>query len=316
MRRHPSSPAALAVWSGMMLGMLAPTSRAQLSAWLDFDGTIKGESTDAQHKDWIEIRAFNAGASRQFGDPDGGTRDGGKPMLSEFSLVKPLDQASPPLFVAAVAGTTPFPKVTLDLNVGGKNPVSRIELEDVLVSSFSSTAAANGDAKPTETFSLNFAKITFTYILPDAKTLFTSYDIVKNTSSSGGGGGTPPPNPDADNDGMPDSWEAFYGLNTGGNDAQGDADGDGLSNLQEYQLGTHPKSGTSFFKATLAPSATTPGTCQLTWNSVAGKTYVIEWSPDLATPFTAVRTVTATSTQSAESFATSGNSGFYRVRPQ
>ncbi|MFX1606083.1 MAG: hypothetical protein ACFFDD_09255, partial [Promethearchaeota archaeon] len=44
-----------------------------------------------------------------------------------------------------------------------------------------------------------------------------------------------------DNDGMPDSWEMLYGLDMNNpNDAQLDKDGDGLTNLQEYLLGTNP----------------------------------------------------------------------------
>ncbi|NCA82824.1 MAG: hypothetical protein EOM72_08780, partial [Opitutae bacterium] len=45
---------------------------------------------------------------------------------------------------------------------------------------------------------------------------------------------------DTDGDGMPDWWEAQYGLNSQVNDAAGDADGDGLSNGGEYQEGTSP----------------------------------------------------------------------------
>ena len=41
---------------------------------------------------------------------------------------------------------------------------------------------------------------------------------------------------DADGDGLPDSWEAFYGVS----DFGGDNDGDGISNLREYQLGFDP----------------------------------------------------------------------------
>lgn len=43
---------------------------------------------------------------------------------------------------------------------------------------------------------------------------------------------------DADNDGMADSWETAAGLNTGADDRASDADSDGLSNVEEYVLGT------------------------------------------------------------------------------
>ncbi len=45
---------------------------------------------------------------------------------------------------------------------------------------------------------------------------------------------------DDDGDGMPDSWEALYGLNPLVDDAQADLDGDGLTNLAEYQGGSDP----------------------------------------------------------------------------
>ncbi len=47
---------------------------------------------------------------------------------------------------------------------------------------------------------------------------------------------------DADTDGMPDAWESQYGFNPNDPaDAGGDADQDGVSNLQEYLNGTNPK---------------------------------------------------------------------------
>lgn len=45
---------------------------------------------------------------------------------------------------------------------------------------------------------------------------------------------------DGDRDGMDDGWERAIGLNAGTNDRYGDPDGDGLSNLEEFQNGGDP----------------------------------------------------------------------------
>ena len=51
---------------------------------------------------------------------------------------------------------------------------------------------------------------------------------------------TPPP--DADGDGMPDAWEKAHWLNPGdAADGNGDADGDGYTNVEEYLNGTPPR---------------------------------------------------------------------------
>jgi len=47
--------------------------------------------------------------------------------------------------------------------------------------------------------------------------------------------GTNPLDPDTDTDDMPDGWEVSHGLNPLVNDAGVDSDGDGLTNLEEYE---------------------------------------------------------------------------------
>jgi len=61
---------------------------------------------------------------------------------------------------------------------------------------------------------------------------------------------------DGDSDGLPPEWETQFGLDpssaAGDDGAAGDPDGDGKTNLQEYQDGTHPR---GFFKRYLAEGA-------------------------------------------------------------
>lgn len=53
---------------------------------------------------------------------------------------------------------------------------------------------------------------------------------------------------DSDGDGLPTAYEVGFGLNPGVNDASLDPDGDGRTNLQEYQANSHPRGfNTSLF---------------------------------------------------------------------
>jgi len=63
--------------------------------------------------------------------------------------------------------------------------------------------------------------------------------------------GTDPRNPDSDGDGMPDGWEIKWGLDPlNPADATADTDGDHVSNLREFQLGTCP---TGIYRVEMLP---------------------------------------------------------------
>jgi hypothetical protein len=89
-------------------------------------------------------------------------------------------------------------------------------------------------------------------------------------------------NPDSDNDGLPDAWESANGLNPADPaDAIRDPDGDGMDNTFEFTAGTDPQSGASVLRLRAAGYSAAGQALRLP--SVAGKSYLIEYSENLLT---------------------------------
>ncbi|CAB1058305.1 hypothetical protein D1BOALGB6SA_3061 [Olavius sp. associated proteobacterium Delta 1] len=82
--------------------------------------------------------------------------------------------------------------------------------------------------------------------VPDAQDDFP-YDADEYLDTDGDGEGNNA-DTDDDNDSMPDEWELAYGLNPLLDDAGGDPDGDEVSNINEFNLGTAPDFNEGNFK--------------------------------------------------------------------
>ncbi|HUR46097.1 MAG TPA: alpha-amylase family glycosyl hydrolase [Candidatus Saccharimonadales bacterium] len=124
--------------------------------------------------------------------------------------------------------------------------------------------------------------------------------------------------PDADGDGLPDFWETEFGLdpNSGGGDdgPDGDPDHDGFKNLQEYLAGTNPRDPKSLLKLTQLVT----GPTVVTWQSVPGKSYTVQSTPDVTFAFEPMSTgITAVSTNTSyTNQAPVSPKQFYRVLVQ
>jgi type VI secretion system secreted protein Hcp len=132
--------------------------------FLEIDG-IKGESTDKDHKDWIEILSFNWGVS-QMASGTASSSGGGSSQRADFqdlSIVKELDSASP-LLNKACWGGTHIAKVTLRLNRAAgdaRQKYMEYVLDNVIISSVS--IGGGGGGIPTESVTFNYGKLTTTY---------------------------------------------------------------------------------------------------------------------------------------------------------
>ena len=75
-------------------------------AFLKIDG-IDGESTDKKHKNWIEILSYSHGMSQPSSIASGtGGLTAERVSMSDFSVMKVLDKASPTLPRPAVMADT------------------------------------------------------------------------------------------------------------------------------------------------------------------------------------------------------------------
>ncbi|WP_449466704.1 Hcp family type VI secretion system effector [Stenotrophomonas humi] len=134
-------------------------------AFLSID-TIKGESHDDKHKDWIEIQSFSQDLLQPrsaTASTSGGTT-AARVNLSPIEIVKSIDLASTALNQAAANGTT-FPKARIEFMRADKdgNAINyyMVELLNVLVHRV--TTAVDKEGMPQEVVQLSFGAIKWTY---------------------------------------------------------------------------------------------------------------------------------------------------------
>jgi type VI secretion system secreted protein Hcp len=149
--------------------------------FLKLDG-IQGESSDAKHKDEIELVSFQWGVTHSGGRPGSGG-GAGKAQFKLFEFLMRVNKASPQLFLACASGKH-IKEASLSVRKAGKEQLEylKIKFTDVLVSSFDESAGAE---QPEEAVAFSFAKIQLEYLSQQATgkpggSIDAGWDLSKN----------------------------------------------------------------------------------------------------------------------------------------
>jgi type VI secretion system secreted protein Hcp len=135
---------------------------AAVDYFIKFDG-IKGESTDAKHKDEIDVESWSFGETHAGSASSGGGAGTGKVSMQDFQFVMGLNRASVALMKACATGQH-IKTATLAARKAGKGQQEYLtfKFHDVLISSFQ-TGGAEVVPVPTDSVSFNFAKLEVAY---------------------------------------------------------------------------------------------------------------------------------------------------------
>lgn len=125
-------------------------------------GDIKGESTDAKHKDEIEVDSWSWGASNP-GSVAGG-RTAGRVTFTDLSFLHRFDKASPLLWRACATGAR-IQDATLTATKPGKaqQDFLIVKMNDVQITGVNVSESNGAGLVPMEQVSLKFAKVEMEY---------------------------------------------------------------------------------------------------------------------------------------------------------
>jgi type VI secretion system secreted protein Hcp len=158
-----------------------------MALYMKIDG-VDGQVTTDGHEKWIELHSVQYGVSRStYTGAAGANREGSHPTISDITITKVFDVASPGLYRDSVAGAFDK-KVKIHFTATTKDKTEtylELELTDCGISSYS---VSSGGDQPMESLSLNFTKIMYTPSPLDTKGspkkgAVITYDLMKMKAS-------------------------------------------------------------------------------------------------------------------------------------
>ena len=134
------------------------------AVFLKLEG-IKGEATDSEHADEIDVISWSWGMAQTGSGHQGKGATAGRVEINDLTINKYMDKSSANLVKHCCLGK-PIPKATLTVQRAGEKKVKalQLELEHVTITNYLPNGSGTpGDEIPMESLGLKFKKFKFKY---------------------------------------------------------------------------------------------------------------------------------------------------------
>jgi type VI secretion system secreted protein Hcp len=142
-------------------------------------GDIQGDVTAKGFQGAAQLTSFQWGIGRGISSPvgGGGTREVSPPSVSEVLVTKSFDSSSVPLIKEAfIGGPTDVETDFVNQRKDGPQTYLKVKLDDTLISGYS---MSSGGDRPSESLSLNFTKISISFINKKAESQNFTLDLTQ-----------------------------------------------------------------------------------------------------------------------------------------
>jgi len=119
---------------------------------------IDGGSVSHKHKGEIELLSFSWGLTNSTASGGGGG-GAGRPTVSDFSIIKQMDETSPQLFEKCCQGEHISDVLITLVNKEKGQEFYKIKLSDCIISSYQTSGGNSGGVVPMESVSFNFSNV-------------------------------------------------------------------------------------------------------------------------------------------------------------
>jgi type VI secretion system secreted protein Hcp len=136
-----------------------------MDCFLKLSNGIKGESRDADHKDWIDVQSWSWGMMQAGTTHRGGGGGGGRVDVNDMAFTKETDSSTPDLIKKCCDGTHIDDGELVVRKAGGAKPLEyfKMKMWEIIVTSYNTGGMSDGLDRPQESLTLNFSKFKISY---------------------------------------------------------------------------------------------------------------------------------------------------------